>query len=117
MRPPKVVAATVAAMGTLSTRKKADNSEGGTDGGGGESAWSASNGDAEQDSVEAKDTLFFKELGVKGQEWESNGRSFRPRHASPPAPAGRITAGDAAITNGTPRSKSSPAAASTTTTS
>ena len=67
MRPSKVVAATVAGMGTLSTKKKVDNSEGGVDGGGGDGAWSASNGDAEQDSVEAKDTLFFKELGAKGQ--------------------------------------------------
>ena len=57
----------VAGMGTLSTKKKADSSEGGTDGGGGDGAWSASNGEAEQDSVEAKDTLFFKELRAKGQ--------------------------------------------------
>ncbi|CAN0543406.1 unnamed protein product, partial [Ectocarpus sp. 12 AP-2014] len=91
----EVVAATIAGMGALSTKKKPDNAEGMLDGGGedGLGSWPGANGDnnGSSDSVDAKDTLFLKELATKGQEWEANGRSFVRRPPPPPIPSPAIT--------------------------
>lgn len=58
-------------MGALNTKKKHDNAEGMLDGGGedGPGSWPGANGDnnGSSDSVDAKDTLFLKELATKGQ--------------------------------------------------
>lgn len=69
----KVIASTVIGMGALSTdskKNKPDNADGMLEGGddGGAGSWAASNGDNNgSDSVEAKDTLFVKELKGKAQ--------------------------------------------------
>lgn len=67
----QVVVATIAGMGALSTKKKPDHAEGMLEGGGddGPGSWPGANGDnnGSSDSVEAKDTLFLKELTAKGQ--------------------------------------------------
>ncbi|CAN0053816.1 unnamed protein product, partial [Ascophyllum nodosum] len=41
-----------------------------------EGTLTAFNGDSSFRSVEGKDTLFLKELRVRAEEWEANGRSF-----------------------------------------
>ncbi|CAM9362910.1 unnamed protein product, partial [Ectocarpus sp. 4 AP-2014] len=89
----EVVAATIAGMGALSTKKKPDNAESMLDGGGEDGSWPGANGDnnGSSDSVDAKDTLFLKELATKGQEWEANGRSFVRRPPPPPIPSPAIT--------------------------
>lgn len=61
-------------MGSLSTKKKSETLEGAPEGGeDGSGPWSASNGDGSNntsivaDSIDAKDTLFLKELRAKGK--------------------------------------------------
>lgn len=68
----QVIVSTVLGMGALSTdskKNKSDSTEG-TPGGGddGAGSWSATNGDNNgSDQVDAKDTLFVKELRGKAQ--------------------------------------------------
>lgn len=58
--------ATISGMGVLSTKKKSDNADGMLEGEDG--SWSATNVDNNgSDSIDAKDTLFLKELRAKGQ--------------------------------------------------
>lgn len=64
-----MVTATIAGMGTLSTKKKMDGGEGegGEDGALAGGAWATSNGEAGPESIEAEDTLFLKELRSRAQ--------------------------------------------------